>query len=109
MPATVNETPIALRTGWQGLPLVAGSLLVLVAGVLHPMLTGTAAQLNAIAATRLWRAIHWSFAFGYVISVGGVAAPHVTDVRGFSMFGMSFVYVIFEEGTDVNTSSSKRW
>jgi Cu(I)/Ag(I) efflux system membrane protein CusA/SilA len=27
-------------------------------------------------------------------------APKVEDVRGFSMFGMSFVYVIFEEGTD---------
>ncbi|HEY6003293.1 MAG TPA: efflux RND transporter permease subunit, partial [Anaeromyxobacter sp.] len=30
-----------------------------------------------------------------------VGAPRVADVRGYSMFGMSFVYVIFEEGTDV--------
>src|SRR3954465_12953747 len=30
-----------------------------------------------------------------------IGTPHVTDVRGFSMFGMSFVYVIFEEGTDI--------
>ncbi|MCC6748934.1 MAG: efflux RND transporter permease subunit [Deltaproteobacteria bacterium] len=29
------------------------------------------------------------------------AAPRVTDVRGYSMFGMSFIYVIFEEGTDL--------
>jgi copper/silver efflux system protein len=36
-----------------------------------------------------------------------VAAPHVTDVRGFSMFGMSFVYVIFEEGTDVYWARSR--
>ncbi|MBI2389529.1 MAG: efflux RND transporter permease subunit [Deltaproteobacteria bacterium] len=36
----------------------------------------------------------------YPIVSSLVAAPHVTDVRGFSMFGMSFVYVIFEEGTD---------
>ncbi|HEX2870795.1 MAG TPA: efflux RND transporter permease subunit, partial [Polyangiaceae bacterium] len=31
----------------------------------------------------------------YPIVSSLVAAPHVTDVRGFSMFGMSFVYVIF--------------
>jgi len=36
----------------------------------------------------------------YPIVSALVAAPHVTDVRGFSMFGMSFVYVVFEEGTD---------
>lgn len=36
-----------------------------------------------------------------------VAAPHVTDVRGFSMFGMSFVYVVFEEGTDIYWARSR--
>jgi Cu(I)/Ag(I) efflux system membrane protein CusA/SilA len=36
-----------------------------------------------------------------------LAAPHVTDVRGYSMFGMSFVYVIFEEGTDVYWARSR--
>src|SRR4051794_12487098 len=30
-----------------------------------------------------------------------LGAPKVADVRGYSMFGMSFVYVIFEEGTDI--------
>jgi len=25
-----------------------------------------------------------------------IGTPHVTDVRGYSMFGMSFVYVVFE-------------
>ena len=29
-----------------------------------------------------------------------ISAPNVKSVRGFSMFGMSFVYVIFEDGTD---------
>jgi len=29
-----------------------------------------------------------------------ISAPKVKTVRGFSMFGMSFVYVIFEDGTD---------
>jgi len=36
----------------------------------------------------------------YPIVSSLVAAPRVADVRGYSMFGMSFVYVIFEEGTD---------
>jgi Cu(I)/Ag(I) efflux system membrane protein CusA/SilA len=31
----------------------------------------------------------------------------VTDVRGYSMFGMSFVYAIFEEGTDVYWARSR--
>ena len=43
----------------------------------------------------------------YPIVSSLVAAPHVTDVRGFSMFGMSFVYVIFEEGTDVYWARSR--
>lgn len=30
-----------------------------------------------------------------------LAAPKVKLVRGFTMFGMSFVYVVFEDGTDV--------
>jgi Cu(I)/Ag(I) efflux system membrane protein CusA/SilA len=36
-----------------------------------------------------------------------VSAPRVADVRGYSMFGMSFVYVIFEEGTDVYWARSR--
>jgi Cu(I)/Ag(I) efflux system membrane protein CusA/SilA len=36
-----------------------------------------------------------------------IGTPHVTDVRGFSMFGMSFCYVIFEEGTDVYWARSR--
>ncbi|HEY6725474.1 MAG TPA: efflux RND transporter permease subunit [Polyangiaceae bacterium] len=43
----------------------------------------------------------------YPIVSSLVSAPHVTDVRGFSMFGMSFVYVIFEEGTDVYWARSR--
>ena len=37
----------------------------------------------------------------YPIVSSLVAAPHVSDVRGLSMFGMSFIYVVFEEGTDI--------
>ncbi len=36
----------------------------------------------------------------YPIASRMLAAPKVTDVRGVTMFGMSFVYVVFEEGTD---------
>jgi copper/silver efflux system protein len=36
-----------------------------------------------------------------------VSAPRVADVRGYSMFGMSFVYVVFEEGTDVYWARSR--
>ena len=36
----------------------------------------------------------------YPIVSALVGAPRVADVRGHSMFGMSFVYVIFEEGVD---------
>jgi Cu(I)/Ag(I) efflux system membrane protein CusA/SilA len=43
----------------------------------------------------------------YPIASALLAAPRVTDVRGFSMFGMSFVYVLFEEGTDVYAARSR--
>ena len=36
-----------------------------------------------------------------------IGTPHVTDVRGYSMFGMSFCYVIFEEGTDIYWARSR--
>src|SRR3954451_818379 len=43
----------------------------------------------------------------YPIASSLLAAPHVTAVRGYSMFGMSFVYVLFEEGTDVYWARSR--
>ena len=36
----------------------------------------------------------------YPIVTALLGAPHVVEVRGQSMFGMSFVYVVFDEGTD---------
>jgi Cu(I)/Ag(I) efflux system membrane protein CusA/SilA len=36
-----------------------------------------------------------------------ISTPHVKDVRGFSMFGMSFVYVIFDDGTDIYWARSR--
>jgi len=43
----------------------------------------------------------------YPITSTLLSAPHVTDVRGFSMFGMSFVYVLFDEGTDIYWARSR--
>lgn len=43
----------------------------------------------------------------YPISSSLVAAPRVSAVRGYSMLGMSFVHVLFEEGTDVYWARSR--
>ncbi|HEX9621754.1 MAG TPA: CusA/CzcA family heavy metal efflux RND transporter, partial [Polyangiaceae bacterium] len=43
----------------------------------------------------------------YPISSSLLAAPKVSFVRGQSMFGMSFVYVIFEDGTDMYWARSR--
>jgi Cu(I)/Ag(I) efflux system membrane protein CusA/SilA len=43
----------------------------------------------------------------YPIVSALISAPHVTDVRGSSMFGMSFIYVLFDEGTDVYWARSR--
>ncbi len=43
----------------------------------------------------------------YPIVTTFLGAPHVKTVRGFTMFGMSFVYVIFEDGTDLYWARSR--
>jgi len=43
----------------------------------------------------------------YPISSTLLAAPRVEFVRGQSMFGMSFIYVIFEDGTDIYWARSR--
>ena len=37
----------------------------------------------------------------YPITTTFLGAPKVKTVRGFTMFGMSFVYVVFEDDTDI--------
>lgn len=37
----------------------------------------------------------------YPLTTAMLAVPGSTAVRGYSMFGMSFVYVLFEDGTDM--------
>ena len=43
----------------------------------------------------------------YPIVTAMLGAPKVKDVRGFSDFGFSYVYVIFEEGTDIYWARSR--
>jgi copper/silver efflux system protein len=43
----------------------------------------------------------------YPITASLVAAPGVAYVRGQSMFGMSFIYVIFDDGTDIYWARSR--
>ena len=43
----------------------------------------------------------------YPIVTSLLGAPRVKDVRGFSDFGYSFVYIIFDEGTDIYWARSR--
>lgn len=43
----------------------------------------------------------------YPIVSAFLSAPNVKVVRGFTMFGVSFVYVLFEEGTDIYWARSR--
>jgi Cu(I)/Ag(I) efflux system membrane protein CusA/SilA len=43
----------------------------------------------------------------YPIVTGLVSAPRVRTVRGFTDFGISYVYVIFEDGTDIYWARSR--
>jgi len=43
----------------------------------------------------------------YPISTAMLAVPRAKNVRGFSYFGLSFVYVIFEDGTDIYWARSR--
>src|SRR5450432_2239902 len=43
----------------------------------------------------------------YPIVTAMLGAPKVKDVRGFSDFGYSYVYVIFDEGTDLYWARSR--
>jgi hypothetical protein len=73
------------RPLFYGLCLLVGSLLVGIAGVNHPMLSGDgAAQLAIVARTGAWRLIHWSLLFGLALMYAGlvgVALRH-SDTAG---------------------------
>lgn len=61
------------RPRFYGLCLLVGSLLFGVAGLMHPLLSGDgAAQLQTVAATPGWRAIHWALLFGFPLMYAGL-------------------------------------
>ena len=43
----------------------------------------------------------------YPITTTMLSVPHAKTVRGYSYFGFSFVYVIFEDGTDLYWARSR--
>ena len=43
----------------------------------------------------------------YPLSTAMLSVPKSRVVRGFSFFGVSFVYIIFEEGTDIYWARSR--
>lgn len=43
----------------------------------------------------------------YPLTSAMLAVPHAKSVRGFSFFGLSFVYIIFEDGTDIYWARSR--
>ncbi|MCP4703661.1 MAG: efflux RND transporter permease subunit [candidate division Zixibacteria bacterium] len=43
----------------------------------------------------------------YPLSTAMLAVPMAKNVRGFSYFGLSFVYIIFEDGTDIYWARSR--
>ncbi len=43
----------------------------------------------------------------YPLTTAMLSVPYAKNVRGFSFFGLSFVYVIFEDGTDIYWARSR--
>src|SRR6267154_6364949 len=61
--------------------LLAGSLLAVVAGALHPDIAGQdgPSQLAVIAQSRAWPAIHWAFLFSFPLSLLGLEQERPMD------------------------------
>ena len=43
----------------------------------------------------------------YLLTTEMLSVPHTKVVRGYSFFGFSFVYIIFEDGTDLYWARSR--
>jgi hypothetical protein len=99
------------RPRWSAVSLLAGALVIAVAALFHPALTGDGpAQLARIAATRGWAAVHWAFLTGFVLVVGGLAgldhahgatpgarAAHagaLVSAFGYAVFAMGVLFML---------------
>ena len=74
------------RSPFYGLCMIAGALLIGIAGLCHPVLNGDgAAQLGAISRTAAWRTMHWALGFGLPLlyaGLVGVALRHLDTPSG---------------------------
>src|SRR5437773_6384348 len=81
--------------------VLVGALLAVVAGVLHPDLAGDgAAQLTTIAQCAGWRAIHWTFLFGFPFALPGLVglAPAHAGNPGESAVRAGLIVATFAYG-----------
>jgi Cu(I)/Ag(I) efflux system membrane protein CusA/SilA len=99
----------------RGRVLVFGTAIAL---ALWGVLSATRSQLDALpdlSDTQVIVATEWmgrnpnliEDQVTYPITTTFLGAPKVKTVRGFTMFGMSFVYVVFEDGTDLYWARSR--
>src|SRR5256886_5979563 len=78
---SIGRMPLSRRLVYP-LCLLAGSLLAVAAGAVHPDIAGQdgPSQLAVIAQSRAWPAIHWAFLFSFPLSLlglVGVVGRHV--------------------------------
>src|SRR5437763_8841632 len=83
---SIGRMPLSRRLVYP-LCLLAGSLLAVAAGALHPDIAGQdgPSQLAVIAQSRAWPAIHWAFLFSFPLSLlglVGVVGRHVGTAAG---------------------------
>src|SRR5437762_1084376 len=92
--------------------LLAGSLLAVAAGALHPDIAGQdgPSQLAVIAESRAWPAIHWAFLFSFPLSLlglVGVVGRHVgTAGESPARAGVGIVLaLVFREDTKADQAA----
>lgn len=91
----------AYRSQTYLLCLLTGALLITIAALLHPDLAGDGAgQLAAIARSDAWRAIHWAFLFGFVLSLTGLVgvSSRSTGTAGEAAVRGGVVVAVFAYG-----------
>ncbi|MFT3843258.1 MAG: CusA/CzcA family heavy metal efflux RND transporter [Myxococcaceae bacterium] len=106
--------PAIIRWSAEHRFVVLGVAIVLLAVAWHSMRTMPLDALPDLADTQVIVYSKWDRSpdlvedqVTYPITTALLGAPKVKAVRGFSDFGYSFVYVVFEDGTDVYWARSR--
>ncbi len=124
VPAPPTTESAAAKTGWIARIIAASAhrpfltILLVVALAAWGSVSLRQAPLDAIPDLSDVQVIVWTEWMGqspglvedqvtYPITAALISAPKVEAVRGTSMFGMSFVNVIFEDGTDIYWARSR--